>query len=74
MFIYVRQKNGKIARVTVPDWDIVNPLALQTPDIGSDSKSQTSSGIGGDGGAGGSGSTVEETPQIVLSAFARYLD
>lgn len=74
MFIYVRQKNGKIARVTVPDWDIVNPLALQTPDIGSDSKSQTSSGIGGDGGAGGSASTVEETPQIVLSAFARYLD
>lgn len=73
MFVYVRQKNGKISRVTVPEWDIINPLAIQQeqPIQSTTSKSQ---GVGGVGSGTGSGTGGDVIPDIILNAIARYLD
>ena len=73
MFVYVKQKNGKLARITVPDWDIVNPLAIQQeqPIQSTTSKSQSGGGAGSGTGSGTGGDVI---PEIVLTAIARYLD
>jgi hypothetical protein len=63
MFVYVRQKNGKIVRVTVPDWDIVNPLAIQ-PTYQSNVTPISISGIGGDV----TSATGEPTDEELLAA------
>lgn len=77
MFVYVKQKNGKLARVTVPDWDIVNPLAIQQQDqqIQSSTTSKSQSGGGtGSGTGSGTGTDGDVIPDIILNAIARYLD
>lgn len=79
MFVYVKQKNGKLARVTVPDWDIVNPLAIQQQDhqiqSSTTSKSQSGGGAGSGTGSGtGTGTDGDVIPDIILNAIARYLD
>lgn len=77
MFVYVKQKNGKLARITVPDWDIVNPLAIQQeqPIQSTTSKSQSGGGVGSGTGSGtGSETGGDVIPDIILNAIARYLD
>ena len=70
MFVYVRQKNGKLVRVTVPDWDIVNPLAIKPTDQ-SDVTPPSISGIGGDVASTTGEPTEEELLLAALLATAR---
>jgi hypothetical protein len=69
MFVYKRAKNGKVYRITVPDWDVVNPLAIYQADI-SDVVPVSISGIGGDV-ASTTGEPTEEELLAALLATAR---
>jgi hypothetical protein len=64
MFVYKRTKNGKVYRITVPDWDVVNPLAIYQADI-SDVVPVSISGIGGDVAS----TTGEPTEEELLAAL-----
>jgi hypothetical protein len=68
MFVYKRAKNGKVYRITVPDWDVVNPLAIYQSDI-SDVVPVSISGIGGDVASTTGEPTGEPTEEELLAAL-----